>query len=82
MKRRRTYTCQMDRRYFIKAIGGGAVGRSFAAPLPGIGANEIQAQLTALSLFGRPAAGTFQSGVTRIGYSDADIAGRRFVIDR
>ena len=71
----------MDRRNFIKAIGGGALGRLSAAPLPGIDASAIQADLTALSVFGRPAAGTFQSGVSRIGYSDADIAGRRFVID-
>lgn len=39
----------------------------------------MQELLTSLSVFGRPAGGTFQSGVSRVGYSDADIAGRRFV---
>ena len=41
----------------------------------------MQAHLEALSVFGRPVGGTFQSGVSRIGYSDADIAGRKFVMD-
>jgi len=57
------------------------VARLSAVPLPGIDANAIQAHLTALGAFGRPAAGSFQSGVSRIGCSDADMAGRRFVID-
>ena len=37
--------------------------------------------MEALSVFGRPEGGTFQEGVSRIGYSDADIAGRKFVMD-
>ena len=71
----------MDRRNFIKAVVGGAVGSLSAAPVPHIDATAIQSYLTALSLFGRPAGGTFQSGVSRVGYSDADIAGRKFVTD-
>jgi N-carbamoyl-L-amino-acid hydrolase len=41
----------------------------------------MQAHLEALSVFGRPPGGSFQSGVSRIGYSDSDIAGRKFVMD-
>jgi len=50
-----------------------------AATVPGIDAARMQELLTSLSAFGRPAGGTFASGVSRVGYSDADIAGRRFV---
>ncbi len=52
-----------------------------SAIVPRIEASTIQGQLEALSMFGRPEGGTFQHGVSRIGYSDADIAGRRFVMD-
>jgi N-carbamoyl-L-amino-acid hydrolase len=34
-----------------------------------------------LSVFGRPSGGTFADGVSRIAYSDADVAGRKFVMD-
>ena len=51
-----------------------------AAAVPGIDAARMQELLTSLSVFGRPVGGTFASGVSRVGYSDADIAGRRFVV--
>ncbi|HSC76917.1 MAG TPA: M20 family metallo-hydrolase, partial [Candidatus Acidoferrales bacterium] len=35
----------------------------------------------ALSVFGRPAGGAFADGVSRVAYSEADVAGRRYVID-
>ena len=41
----------------------------------------LRARLEALSLFGRPAGGTFGSGVSRVAYSDADVAGRKYVMD-
>ena len=62
----------MDRRNFIKSVTGCAVGGLSAAPPPRIDAAAIQAHLTALSVFGRSSGGTFQNGVSRIGYSDAD----------
>ncbi len=31
--------------------------------------------------FGRPSGGTFADGVSRVAYSDADLAGRRYVLD-
>ena len=43
-------------------------------------AARLRADLEGLSLFGRPPGGTFQDGVSRLGYSDADVEGRRFVI--
>ena len=71
----------MKRRDFLGALAAGATWRAHAAPRPQIEASTIRSQLEALSVFGRPEGGTFQSGVSRIGYSDSDIAGRKFVMD-
>lgn len=49
--------------------------------MPRIEASTIKDRLEALSVFGRPAGGGFQHGVSRIGYSDDDIAGRKFVMN-
>lgn len=49
--------------------------------MPRIEAAALDAELAGLSMFGRPEGGTFQHGVSRVGYSDADIAGRKFVMD-
>jgi N-carbamoyl-L-amino-acid hydrolase len=73
----------MDRRNFIACLSASAANArrlSAGSPLR-IEASTIQADIEALSLFGRPAGGSFQNGVSRIGYSDADIAGRKFVMD-
>jgi hypothetical protein len=72
---------EMKRRDFLGALAAGAACRLYAAPRPRIEASTIQSQIEALSVFGRPAGGTFQNGVSRIGYSDSDIAGRKFVMD-
>jgi N-carbamoyl-L-amino-acid hydrolase len=72
---------RMNRRNFVGWLAAGALSRMHGAALPRIEASTIKTQLDALSVFGRPAGGTFQDGVSRIGYSDADIAGRRFVMD-
>src|SRR5437867_10370934 len=45
-----------------------------------VDAAELRARIEALSAFGRPAGGAFADGVSRIAYSDADIAGRRYVM--
>ncbi len=66
----------MHRRGFIGSLAAASLS---AAPLPAIDATAMQHELTALSVFGRPPGGTFQSGVSRIGYSDADIAARKFI---
>lgn len=70
----------ISRRNFVGALAAGAVGRLSAAPRPRIESSAMQAHLEALSAFGRPVGGTFQNGVSRIGYSDADIAGRGFLM--
>ena len=44
-------------------------------------AAALEARLSALSVHGRPAGGSFADGVSRVAYSDADVAGRRYVID-
>ena len=37
----------------------------------------LRERIEALSMFGRPAGGTFADGVSRVAYSDADVAGRQ-----
>ena len=55
-------------------------GARVAAPLR-VDANRLRSELEALSMFGRPAGGTFADGVSRTAYSDADVAARRYVMD-
>jgi beta-ureidopropionase / N-carbamoyl-L-amino-acid hydrolase len=71
----------MNRRNFVGCLAAGALCRLPGATLQRIEASAIRGHLETLSVFGRPDGGTFQDGVSRIGYSDADIAGRRFVMD-
>ena len=53
--------------------------RAASAPLQ-INAARLRSQIESLSVHGRPKDGTFSDGVSRIGYSDADIAGRKYVL--
>src|SRR5512145_872042 len=46
-----------------------------------IDAQKLRERIEALSVFGRPAGGSFASGVSRVAYSDADVAGRQYVMD-
>src|SRR5262250_2374519 len=46
-----------------------------------IDAARLQRSLEGLSVYGRPAGGTFADGVSRIAYSDADVAGRQYAMD-
>jgi len=48
---------------------------------PRVDAAALRRRIEALSAFGRPQGGAFADGVSRTAYSDADIAGRRYVID-
>ena len=54
---------------------------AFAGPSLRINAARLQQSLEGLSRFGRPAGGTFADGVSRVAYTDADIAGRKFAMD-
>jgi N-carbamoyl-L-amino-acid hydrolase len=42
---------------------------------------RLRQHIEALSVYGRPTNGTFADGVSRVAYSDADVAGRAFVKD-
>jgi len=64
-------------------------GLSTAAFLTGAAASQapradgaaLRARIESLSVFGRPIGGTFTDGVSRVAYSDADVSGRKYVID-
>ena len=72
----------MSRRTFIAGMAAGALAaRDAWAQMPSIDAAALRQRLEALSLFGRPAGGSFADGVSRVAYTDADIAGRRYVMD-
>jgi len=47
---------------------------------PRINANRLRRHIEGLSVFGRPAGGTFGDGVSRVGFSAADVAGRGYVM--
>ena len=75
----------LSRRAFIAAVGAAtltAPARSSARVrrAPAIDAARLRRRLEQLSTFGRPPQGTFDSGVSRVAYSDADIAARAWLI--
>ncbi len=45
-----------------------------------IDAARLQRRLEELSVYGRPAGGTFADGVSRVAYSDADVGGRKYAM--
>jgi N-carbamoyl-L-amino-acid hydrolase len=68
----------MTRRRFAGALAASAAFARPAADLR-VNAARLRAHLEELSVFGRPAGGTFADGVSRVAYSDADVAGRAYV---
>jgi N-carbamoyl-L-amino-acid hydrolase len=48
---------------------------------PRVDARALRERIEKLSTFGRQAGGTFGDGVSRVAYSDADIEGRRYVME-
>ena len=76
-----------DRRFVLGSLtaltiafrASGAAAQSSATPLR-IDAARLRKSLEELSVFGRPAGGSFEDGVSRYAYSDADIAGRAYVM--
>lgn len=52
-----------------------------AIPDVRIDAARLQQTLEGLSVYGRPAGGTFADGVSRVAYSDADVAGRKYAME-
>lgn len=77
----------VDRRQFVTLLGATLVARSALGAagktgdsVPRVNAERLQATLEQLSTFGRPAGGSFASGVSRTAYSEADVAGRAYVM--
>ena len=79
----------ISRRQFLGGVAATAwQARSsppaFSAPpdLPAlrVDAGRLRDRIEALSVFGRPVGGTFSDGVSRTAYSDADVAGRGYVM--
>jgi N-carbamoyl-L-amino-acid hydrolase len=71
----------ISRREFLGGVAATVVAQGFSPASLRIDATQLRARIEALSEFGRPANGTFASGVSRIAYSDADVAARRYVMD-
>jgi N-carbamoyl-L-amino-acid hydrolase len=55
-------------------------GAEFPADLR-INAQRLRQGMEGLSIFGRPAGGAFADGVSRVAYSDEDVAGRKYAMD-
>jgi N-carbamoyl-L-amino-acid hydrolase len=78
---------EIDRRRFVALLTGGALSRTIFAGAsastttePRIDAARLQSTLEQLSTFGRPAGGSFADGVSRVAYSDSDVAGRAYAM--
>ena len=70
----------LTRRGFLAGLAGTVVAvRGLPGLAPSVDAAALRARLEALSMFGRPGGGSFADGVTRIAYSEADLAGRAYV---
>lgn len=78
---------KLTRRAFMAGLSAGVVAARrplFARQppaVPSIDARLLRTRIETLSLSGRPDGGTFADGVSRVAYSDADVAGRRYIID-
>ena len=75
----------MTRREWLAAAGAAAIAparpllaRQGSAAVDGA---RLQRRLEHLSTFGRPSGGGFAAGVSRVAYSDADVAARAWVLD-
>ena len=70
----------VHRRTFIAGLTAGLASarRAFGQipATPTVDAVALRQRIEALSVFGRPAGGTFAEGVSRVAYTDADVAGR------
>src|SRR5215468_574079 len=72
--------------------GMGVVSLNAVLPIPSsakslapdlrINPGRLRESLEGLSLYGRPPGGSFADGVSRVAFSDADIAGRNYVMQR
>ena len=75
----------ITRRQFLGTVAAAAVmpglrGPAYRQSVTVDGA-ALRQRIEALSVFGRPAGGSFADGVSRVAYTDADVAGRKYVMD-
>ena len=73
----------VTRRGFVQTLAAGSAGlfvRGQDRTPPGVDAARLRSRIEALSVFGRPAGGTFADGVSRVAYSDADVAARQWLM--
>src|SRR5215831_2700599 len=78
----------INRRGLLSGLAAGCA----SAALPGfcspqastselrINADRLRETLESLSVYGRPRGGTFADGVSRVAFSDADLAGRKYAM--
>jgi N-carbamoyl-L-amino-acid hydrolase len=71
------YNRLMTRGRFLATLAMAPFARGASAP---VNAQRLRARLEELSLHGRPAGGSFADGVSRVAYSDSDVAGRALVL--
>jgi N-carbamoyl-L-amino-acid hydrolase len=75
----------ISRRSFIRTLSAASVGAAAlvrAQTAGRVDARTLRERIELLSTFGRPAGGTFADGVSRTAYSEADVAGRRYVMSQ
>jgi N-carbamoyl-L-amino-acid hydrolase len=77
----------MNRREFseglaIAAFAAGLPATTAAQGTPRVNQDRLQKRLEDLSVFGRPAGGTFADGVSRTGFSDADVEARAWLMQQ
>jgi N-carbamoyl-L-amino-acid hydrolase len=78
---------RLPRRAFLASLaaaglaGSRVVKAQAPEPLLAIDGARLRQRIESLSAFGRPPGGTFADGVSRVAYSDADVAGRGYVMD-
>ncbi len=76
---------RLPRRAFLASLAaaglaGTRVAKAQSASAPTVDAAALRQRIEELSVFGRPAGGSFAAGVSRVAYSDADVAGRDYVM--
>lgn len=77
-----------SRRAFITGLATAAIGSTMAGRrtvaqnvTAHVEAAALRRRIESLSTYGRAAGASFSDGVSRVAYSDADVAGRRYVMD-
>jgi beta-ureidopropionase / N-carbamoyl-L-amino-acid hydrolase len=83
---RRTILPMPSRRDFLQQSAMFSVAAAFPSFISGqepplrTNGERLRRWIEELSVFGRPAGGTFADGVSRTAFSDADVAGRKYVM--